>query len=248
MSRPDLTDITVILDRSGSMEELKAATIEAFNQFLLSQRDGAGSARMTLVQFDDRYESVYEAQPIETAPALTSESYQPRGSTALLDAIGRSLRSTRERLDKIDDSNRPGSVIIVIQTDGLENASRSFTIAQINDLIAELRDEQGWQFIFLGANQDAIQSAVRMGMSADGALTYNGDESGTRCAFDLVSKKVRMHRERRAAAEPNSIGWTDEERRKASPGQAPPEPDRPSSQPPENWRAQLRRTIDNLRR
>ena len=143
MTRPDLTDITFVLDRSGSMQPIKEATIEAFNGFVNSQRTGAGTAQMTLVQFDDQYELLYQALAIQQAPELTRQTYEPRASTALLDAMGRTMIATGERLRKLPEADRPGTVVFVTLTDGYENASREYTLQRINELIRVQRDQYG---------------------------------------------------------------------------------------------------------
>ena len=194
MSRHDLTDISFVLDRSGSMNSIKAATVEAFNGFLTSQRTGTGTAQVTLVQFDDQYDVIYQAHPIQKTPLLTDQTYQPRGSTALLDAMGRTIIATGERLRKLSENERPGSVVFVTLTDGYENASREYTLQRINEMIREQRDKYAWQFIFLGANQDAIATAAQMGVSAGQAMTFSASPEGTRgclSAFDGKMHKMR---------------------------------------------------------
>lgn len=201
MTRADLTDITLVLDRSGSMQSIKQATIEAFNGFLSSQKSGAGIAQMTLVQFDDQYEIVYQTMPIHQARELTEQSYQPRASTALLDAMGRTIVATGERLRKLPEDQRPGMVIFVTLTDGYENASQEYTLQRVNELIREQRDKYSWQFIFLGANQDAIATAAQMGVDAAQAMTFSASESGTRGAMAAFNKKLHRVRTARATGE-----------------------------------------------
>lgn len=198
MPRTDLTDITFVLDRSGSMQSIKNVTIEAFNGFLHSQRTGAGVAQMTLVQFDDQFELVYGAIPMHHAPELTEGTFQPRASTALLDAIGRTIKATGDRLQRLPPEQRPGTVIFVTLTDGYENASHEFTLQRVNEMIREQRDKEAWQFIFLGANQDAIATAAQMGVAAGQAMTFSASESGTHGVWGAISSK--LHRVRAACA------------------------------------------------
>jgi len=198
MSRPDLTDITFVLDRSGSMQSIKAATIEAFNGFVSSQRTGAGTAQMTLVQFDDQYDVVYQSQPIQMAAELSEQTYQPRASTALLDAMGRTIIATGKRLRKLPEQSRPGIVVFVTLTDGYENASREYTLQRLNELIREQRDTYAWQFIFLGANQDAIATAAQLGVGAGQAMTFAASPAGTRACLGAFDGQ--MHRMRAARA------------------------------------------------
>lgn len=190
MTRADLTDITFVLDRSGSMQSIKRATIESFNGFLASQKTGAGDARMTLVQFDDQYEMLYRAIPIQRAAALTEQTYQPRASTALLDAMGRTILATGERLRQLPENQRPGTVLFVTLTDGFENASDEFSLIRVNQLIQQQRDVYAWQFVFLGANQDAIATAAQMGIGAAQAMTFTASDTGTRGALGAFDQKL----------------------------------------------------------
>lgn len=198
MARQDKTEICIVLDRSGSMASLKGATIEAFNGFLSSQRRGVGAAAATLVQFDDQYEVVYRGIPIGETVDLDERTYVPRGSTALLDAIGRTILELRRRIGAQVECDRPGAVVFVIQTDGYENASREFTLPQINALIAEMRDRFGWQFVFLGANQDAIASAGAMGIAPQAAIGYRGTASATRAVWGALDSCIHHFRTARA--------------------------------------------------
>ncbi len=217
MTRANLTEITVVLDRSGSMASVQDATIEAFNGYLRSQRGGVGDVVMSLIQFDDQYEPLFLARPISHAAELTRETYQPRGSTALFDAIGRTIRDSGERLALLPESQRPGSVIFVIQTDGFENASRRYSGAQINSMIAHQRDQYSWQFVFLGANQDAIASAAKFGIAAEAALSYDDSAACTQAAWDAQEKCTLGFRAARAAGASAETAWqfSDSDRRRA---------------------------------
>lgn len=182
------TDITVILDRSGSMGSVVDTTIEGFNKFLREQQDIPGRATITLVQFDDQYQVDYENRNINSVNYLNKETYVPRGMTALLDAIGKTIHNIEHRVIK----NKPSKVIVVIQTDGLENASREFKLHQINDTISHLRNQHKWEFIFLGANQDAIKTAESYGILHTHAMTYiNGGEI---TAFSCISNNIANYR------------------------------------------------------
>jgi hypothetical protein len=200
MTRPDLTDITLVLDRSGSMASIKDATIEAFNGFLGSQLSGVGTACLTLVQFDDQYEVVYEAVPLPDAPPLTADTFVPRGSTALLDAIGRTINTTGERFHRMPESERPGNVLFVTLTDGEENASRKFCMEQINSMICHQRETYSWHFVFLAANQDAIASAAQMGIGAGDALTLAASGAGVHASMNALKRKAHGIRQGAPAA------------------------------------------------
>jgi hypothetical protein len=191
---PHLTEIAYLLDRSGSMQPMQEAAVAAFNDFLRVQLDVPGEARLTLVQFDDAYEVHVAARPLQAVPQLTAATYQPRGSTALLDAIGRTLLDFDRRLAALGEAEQPGKVIFAIFTDGQENASREFTHTQIGDLIREHREARGWEFLFLAANQDAIAtaSAMRMDSHLSGKVCFS--LAGVKATGSAMARKVRAMR------------------------------------------------------
>ena len=184
------TDVTVILDRSGSMQKIASDAIGGFNEFLAEQERQAGDCRLTLIQFDNQYEVVYAAQPIAQAPRLTEDTFQPRGSTALLDAIGRTIDRTGRRLAALSEDERPDRVMLVIITDGLENASSDFTREQIFGMISRQRDVFNWSFLFLAANQDAIAEGAKMGIGAQQSLDFSATGAGVREAARSMSRAV----------------------------------------------------------
>ena len=145
--RSDLTDITLVVDRSGSMEKIREDAEGGVNTFIQEQAKHPGEALLTLVQFDTEYEFVHRGMPIKQVPPYT---LVPRGNTALLDAVGRAINETGERLAKMAEEDRPGLVVFVITTDGLENSSKEFSKAQIKELIERQQSAYKWQFIFLG--------------------------------------------------------------------------------------------------
>lgn len=188
------TDITVVLDRSGSMASVASDTIGGFNRFLDEQRKAAGTADITLHQFDTDFETPIKSQGVSSAPDLTDKTFVPRGMTALLDAIGRSITDTGARLKALPEQDRAGKVVFVIITDGLENASREYTQAKINDMISHQRDKYQWEFVFLGANQDAIATGSRLGVATANSMTYAHNSAGTQAAFAATSKNLSMLR------------------------------------------------------
>ena len=192
--KDNYTDINIVLDRSGSMESVKADTIGGFNTFLKEQQDAPGEASFTLVQFDNVYEIVHRGVTIKQVEPLTDKTFVPRGSTALLDAIGRMIKEAGKRLGDMPEDQRPAKVIFVIVTDGQENASNEFTTSQISDMIQHQRDAYKWEFVFLGANQDAISSAASIGVSAANALSYAANASGVRGAIRSLSSNVIAYR------------------------------------------------------
>lgn len=201
MPSPERTDVTIILDRSGSMASVARETLTGFNRFLADQRGRPGAGTMTLVQFDDRYEILYCEQPFDTAPELTSETFVPRGSTALLDAIGHTIAATADRLAGRAEEDQPDTIVLVILTDGLENASQHYTMQRVSEMIGHQKEAFGWRFIFLGANQDAIESAGDLGIAADSALTYADSGTGIEAAFVSISRGLERLRGRSAPTE-----------------------------------------------
>ena len=170
------TDITILLDRSGSMESIKEATIKAFNSFLLEQKQAETKATLSLIQFDDRYEVLYTEENIKNAKKLNKKNFEPRGMTALYDAIGTMINQTKTRLKQ--EQYKPKKVLVVILTDGLENASREFSHTQIAKKIRTLENKHHWHFIFLAANQDAVLEGAKFGIQENKALTFKADEEG----------------------------------------------------------------------
>jgi hypothetical protein len=187
----DYTDVTVILDRSGSMSAIQDATILGFNDFVNSQKAVAGDGCWSLVQFDDQYEVVYAHRPQAEVPLLTPATFRPRGSTALIDAVCRTIDETAQRLARTPEWHRPSRVLIVVVTDGCENSSRQFNQHDLNERIAYQRDECSWQFVFLGANQDAIAEAAKYGIGRGCALNYQATAGGTRQAYGALDVGMR---------------------------------------------------------
>ena len=184
------TDITVVLDRSGSMESIAGDVIGGLNAFVRAQGQVEGEACFTLVQFDDQYEVVHAHVPVQDVPPLTARTYVPRGSTALLDAIGRTIVATGARLAMMAEADRPEVVVLAVQTDGLENASREFSRQQVFEMIRHQEAKYGWQFVFLAADQDAIAEGDRMGFAAASALDYDKDGQGVAALYSAISDKV----------------------------------------------------------
>lgn len=210
MKNVDRIDISIVLDRSGSMQSVRRETVSSFNQFLADQRSVPGEARLTLVQFDDVLEVVYDAVPLVEVPDLTPQRYQPRGSTALLDAIGQTILQTDQRLANLPAELRPNNVLIVILTDGMENASRHFDYPKLVDLILK-RQETGWVFIFLGANQDAIATASQCGIGSRHSMSIKADIAGMASAWQSVSDATSRYRISKGAKS-NADFFTEMER------------------------------------
>lgn len=190
----DYSDINFVLDRSGSMNSISLAAIEGFNQFLKSQQAAPGSARFTLIQFNDQYEVWARAVPVAEMFPLNQETFQPRGRTAMLDAIGRTIDETGERLAAMPEADRPGKVIVAILTDGLENASQRFTYREVAGKIAHQREKYGWEFLFLGANQDAIAMAARLNIARADAATFVASAKGALASYRTINRKMAAWR------------------------------------------------------
>ena len=196
-------EIAFVLDRSGSMKSCQQAAIEGFNQFLADQQKTDGLAKLTLVLFDDEYLVPISSIPVEEVVSLTDDTYQPRGCTALLDAIGQTIDNLGQRLAELAEKDRPGQVIVAILTDGLENASQRFTWKEIAGKIKHQTETYKWIFLFLGANQDAIATAANLSIAANNAANYVADAAGSKAGQAAFSRK--MSALRRASMDSASV-------------------------------------------
>lgn len=193
------TDITVVLDRSGSMNAIARDVVTGLNTFVRKQQAVEGEAWFTLVQFDDEYDVVHFRVPIADVPPLTRRTYVPRGSTALLDAIGRAILDIGARIDGLAPDQRPDQIVFAVATDGEENASHAFTRRQVFEMIRQ-REKAGalaaptWEFIFLAANQDAIAEGGQMGFDAARSVDFDADGRGVSVAMSLMHDKVAQKR------------------------------------------------------
>ena len=204
MTNSNHTLIAALLDRSGSRASSKAATEDGWRELINEQRQEPGQCQVTLAQFDTRYEVLYPATDIGAVPEFVVE---PRGSTALLDATGRFITEVGGVLAALPEADRPGKVICLIMTDGMENSSHEWTWEALKALITQQREVYGWEFIFLGANIDAVEVGARMGMDRDKAMTFAADSYvGNRRAYAVTSAKIRDARAGR------DFGFSPEER------------------------------------
>lgn len=204
-----LTDISIVLDRSGSMSSVAGDTIGGFNRFIADQKSAPGEALVTLVQFDNEYMPVHSGVDVREVPELTSATFVPRGSTALLDAIGRTISDTGARIAALAEAERPEHVVFVIITDGHENASREFTRDKVMEMITHQREVYKWSFIFLGADADAIDVAKSYGISRDTAMQYSNTSAGVSTVFDATSSNLRSMRTTGNAA---ALNYSDKDR------------------------------------
>lgn len=188
------TDITIILDRSISMAPVTKETLAGFNKFLDEQKKAQGTATLTLHQFDHEHETPIKAQDVRHIAPITSETYVPRGNTALLDAMGRAITETGRRLDAMPERDRPSKVVVVVITDGEENSSREFTRPRVMALIKHQQDKYSWEFVFMGANQDAIQAGVNYGFMAAKSMSYAANTAGVTDSFGSIASNVGAFR------------------------------------------------------
>ena len=200
------TSITVVLDRSGSMGAVRDDAIGGFNTFLEGQRRDADGTTMTLTQFDNEYEILCVERPVEHIAPLDHTTYVPRGSTALNDAIGRTILELDMRLERQGPGERPEQVLFVVLTDGHENASREFTTEQIRELVERHERKHGWTFVYLAADVDAFAEASMRGIRADRAYQFSKEAGKPELAFERMSLRVADYK--RGA----DFAFTDEDR------------------------------------
>ncbi len=191
---PGRTELVFILDRSGSMAGLESDTIGGYNAMLRRQREEPGEATVTTVLFSDGHELLHDRIDLRAIRPLTEQEYQVGGCTALLDTIGHAIGKLMNVQRHTDARHRAGRVLFVITTDGLENASREFTQAQIRTLVERQKAECGWEFLFLGANIDAIDTAKQFGIHASRAVNYNADPRGLQVSYDTLCEAVSEFR------------------------------------------------------
>ncbi len=201
---PVTTEIVFILDRSGSMSGLESDTIGGFNSMLRKQKKEAGEALVSTVLFDDVCDVIHDRVPMERVPELTEETYFVRGNTALLDAVGGAVHHIGNIHKYARDEDRPEKTLFIITTDGMENASRRYSYEKVRRMVERQKAKYGWEFLFLGANMDAIRAAGHIGIGADRAVTYLCDEEGTALSFAVMEKAI--HHVRGCAA-PLATDW-----------------------------------------
>ena len=202
--REDLTELVFILDRSGSMSGLEEDTIGGFNSVIEKQKRQSGKCLVTTVLFDSRVQTLHDRVELQELRPMTQEDYSVGGCTALLDALGGTIRHIANIHRYARPEDVPARTSFVIMTDGLENASRVFGSEQVKRMIRHEKEKYGWEFLFLAANIDAVETAERMGIQRDRAVNYHPDEKGIRMAYDAVDKAVSA---RRASAAPLSADW-----------------------------------------
>ena len=193
--KKNLSEVIVLIDMSGSMYNLTSDTIGGFNKFVDKQKQLPGKANLTVVFFNSvQYNKWLDSVDLKEVPKLTEEVYRPAEWTPLYDSLGRLINKTGDRLSKIPEKDRPGKVIFVTITDGYENASNEFTEKEIFKMITHQQEKYQWEFIYLGANQDAWAVASKLGYNFANAATWTSNCVGTQAVYADISKRVGSYR------------------------------------------------------
>ena len=188
--RKNLTEIVFILDRSGSMSGLEADTIGGFNSMIEKQKKAEGEALISTVLFDNTSEVIHDRVSVQNIKPMTDEDYTVRGCTALLDAIGGAIHHIGNVHKYARAEDVPEHTLFVITTDGMENASRRYDSEKVKKMIERQKEKYGWEFLFLGANIDAVETARHFGVSEDRAVNYHSDSEGTQPNYEVVSEAI----------------------------------------------------------
>ena len=202
--RKGLTEIVFILDRSGSMSGLESDTIGGFNSLIAKQKKEEGEAVVSCVLFDDRTEVLYDRVPLDRVQKMTDEDYFVRGCTALLDAVGGAIHHIGNVHKYAREEDRPEKTLFIITTDGMENASRIYSYEMVKKMVEREKDVYGWEFLFLGANIDAVAVAGRFGIDRRRAVNYEHDSAGTQLNYATLSDAVSQVRRARSVKEMNA--------------------------------------------
>ena len=201
----NVTELVFILDRSGSMAGLESDTIGGFNSLIEKQRKQDGECYVSTVLFDNVSEVLHDRVKLSEIQKMTDEDYTVRGCTALIDAIGGAIKHISNIHKYARTEDVPEHTVFVITTDGMENASHIYSSKEVKKMIEKQKEKYGWEFLFIGANIDAVETAGRFGIGADRAVDYHADEEGTRVLYDTVSEAVCNVR----ACEPLKASWSD---------------------------------------
>ncbi|MBQ8559040.1 MAG: VWA domain-containing protein [Tyzzerella sp.] len=194
----NITELVFILDRSGSMEGLESDTIGGFNSMIEKQKKQDETCYVTTVLFDDQYTVLHDRVKLADVPKMTEKDYYVRGCTALMDAIGESIHHIESIHKYIRPEDVPAHTMFVITTDGMENASHRYSSDKVKTMIERQKEKYGWEFLFIGANIDAVETAANIGIARERAVNYHADEQGTKVLYDTVAmavSSVRMDEE-----------------------------------------------------
>lgn len=205
----NITELVFVLDRSGSMSGLERDTIGGFNAALERQRKGAGTCLVTTVLFNSRAKTVHDRLPLSAVEPMTDRDFVVGGCTALMDALGDTIRHIDQIHRYIRSEDVPEHTTFVIMTDGMENASRHFNASAVRAMVRKQQEKRGWEFLFLGANIDSAETAEQIGIPEDRAVDYLSDSQGTINAFDTVAETVLMQR----CGSPITANWRERVRR-----------------------------------
>ena len=205
-----LTEIVFILDRSGSMSGLEADTIGGYNSMMSKQKKEEGEAIVSTVLFDDQTQILHDRIPMDQVEPLTDEQYFVRGCTALLDAVGGAIHHIGNVHKYARSEDVPEKTLFIITTDGMENASKRYTYQKVKKMVERQKEKYHWEFIFLGANIDAVEVAGRFGVSANRAVRYECDAEGTALNFRVMEKMVGCARKAASVSEMEAVFESDE--------------------------------------
>lgn len=200
-----ITELVFVLDRSGSMSGLESDTIGGFNSLIERQKRIKGKCYVTTVLFDSQHETVHDREELSTIMPMTERDYYVRGCTALLDALGDTINHISNIHKYIRSEDVPEQTTFVIMTDGMENASHRYDGPEVRQMIESKKEKSGWEFLFLAANIDAIETAARMGINDDFAANYHPDKEGTRVAYEAIGKAILSTR----MGKPIDADWSE---------------------------------------
>lgn len=206
MMKNNITELVFILDRSGSMGGLESDTVGGFNSMIEKQKKQDGECYVSTVLFDDVSEVLYDRVKLSDIPMMTDKDYTVRGCTALIDAIGSAIHHIGNIHKYARPEDVPEHTMFVITTDGQENASHRYTSEQVKKMIERQKEKYGWEFLFIGANIDAVETAARYGIDKDRAVNYNADGQGTHILYESVSEAVCNVR----SCKPLQSDWSEE--------------------------------------
>lgn len=201
----NLTEVVFILDRSGSMGGLEADTIGGYNSMLAKQQEEEGDVVISTVLFDDQTEVIHDRRPLKDVKPITSSEYYVRGCTALLDAVGGAIHHIGHVQKALPEDQKPDKTIFIITTDGMENSSSHYTYDKVKKMVEKKKEKKGWEFIFLGANIDAIAVADRFGVAANRAVRYECDGVGTALNFSAMSNMISRTRKAASCAAMSTV-------------------------------------------
>ena len=208
--KKNLTELVFILDRSGSMSGLEADTIGGFNSLISKQKKEEGEALISTVLFDDQQEVLYDRVPLDQIGQMTDEQYYVRGCTALLDAIGGAIHHIGNVHKYAREEDRPEKTLFIITTDGMENSSRRYSYEKVKQMVERQKDKYNWEFLFLGANIDAIATAARFGIAKERAVNFENDSEGTQLNYEVLNMAVANYRACQAAKPQMDDNWSVE--------------------------------------